>query len=116
MKHTGWILDLYHRGGHMVVWLKKEDGSCVRLVDPWKPRIHVCGDAQDLLRLASEHFVPQSCWTEKFERPGDRGVSRTLEIEVDDDKEAEKLAGRIEKQGNFSKLRIYDVDIPPWQR
>ncbi len=99
----------------MVVWLKKEDGDCVRLVDPWKPRIHVCGDAQDLLRLSSEHFVPQSCFTEKFERPGDRGVSRCLEIEVDDDREAEKLAGRIQQHGGFSKLRIYDVDVPAVQ-
>ncbi len=65
----------------MVIWLKKDDGSCVRLVDPWKPRIHVCGDAQDLLRLSSEHFVPQACFTEKFERPGDRGVSRCLALE-----------------------------------
>jgi len=65
----------------MVVWLKKEDGSCVRLVDPWKPRIHVCGDTQDLLRLSSERFVPQSCFTEKFERPGDCGVTRTLVLE-----------------------------------
>ena len=99
----------------MVVWLKKEDGSCVRLVDPWKPRIHVCGDAQDLLRLSSEHFVPQACFTEKFERPGDRGVSRILEIEVEDDREAEKLAGRIQQHGRFSKLRIYDVDVPAVQ-
>ena len=87
----------------MIVWQKK-DGSCVRLIDPWKPRIHVCGDAQDLLRIASEHFVPQSFWTEKFERPGDRGMSRCLGIEVDDDREAEKLAGRIAQHGGFSKL------------
>ena len=99
----------------MIVWLKKEDGSCVRLVDPWKPRIHVCGDAQDLLRLACEHFIPESCFTEKFERPGDCGVSRCLEIEVDDDREAEKLAGRILQHGLFSKLRIYDVDVPAVQ-
>src|SRR2546426_3133263 len=114
MKHSGWILDLYHRKGQMVVWLKKKDGSCLRLVDPWKPRIHVCGDAQDLLRLASEHFVPQACLTEKIERPGDHGMSRCLEIEVND-REAEKLAGRIQQNGRFSKLRIYDVDIPAVQ-
>src|SRR6266571_9147036 len=52
LKHAGWILDLYHKAGQMVIWLKKTDGSCVRLTDPWKPKIHVGGSYRDLLDLA----------------------------------------------------------------
>src|SRR5713101_1704446 len=99
----------------MIVWLKKEDGSCARLVDRWKPRVHVCGETRDLLDLACEPYVPDSRLVEKFEKPGDRKKCRTLEIEVEDDQEAGKLARRIQRLGGYSKLRVYDVDVPAVQ-
>ncbi len=115
MKYSGWILDLYHRDGQMIVWLKKQDGSCVRLVDDWKSRLHVCGQTRDLLDLACKPYVPNARFVEKFEKAGDRERTRSLEIEVRNDKEAGSLARRIQWLGNYSKFRLYDVDIPAAQ-
>ncbi len=112
MKHLGWILDLYHKPGHMAVWLKKTDGSCVRLVDRWKPRLHVGGNYRELVDLACKSYIEQCRFVDKFERAGDLEKSRILEVNVESDGEATKLANRIQREDNYSRFRLYDVDIP----
>jgi len=96
----------------MVVWLKKPDGTCVRLTDRWKPRIHVGGDLHDLADLACKSYVKKCRFVDKYERAGDLDKSRVLEIEVENDREATNLANRIQRECNSSRFRIYDVDIP----
>ncbi len=115
MKHLGWILDLYPRNGKMIVWLKKPDGSCTRLVDEWTPRIHVSGELRDLLDLACKPYLSNSRLVERFEKPGDQKRTKVLEVRVTGENEAAILAGRIQREGNHSKFRLYDVDIPPAQ-
>src|SRR5438445_4053954 len=110
--HLGWILDLYHKPGQMVVWLKKTDGKCVKLTDKWKPRIHVGGDYRELIDLACKSYIENSIFVDKFERPGDIEKSRVLEVVVENDEEAAKLAQRIQRESNYSNFRLYDVDIP----
>ncbi len=112
MKHLGWILDLYHKPGQMVVWLKKPDGKCVRLTDSWKPRIHVGGDYRELIDLACKSYVENSIFVDKFERAGDIEKSRVLEVVVENDEQAAKLAQRIQRESSYSHFRIYDVDVP----
>ncbi len=99
----------------MIVWLKKLDGSCVRLVDEWKPRIHVCGEFRDLLDLVCTPYIANSRLVEKYEKPGDDRKSKVLEVPVSSDREAVVLAKRIQKEGKYSKFRLYDVDIPSVQ-
>src|SRR5207245_4735764 len=96
----------------MVVWLKKPDGKCVRLTDRWKPRIHVGGGYRDLIDLACKSYIENSIFVDKFERAGDIEKSRVLEVVVENDEEAAKLAGRIQRESNYSNFRLYDVDIP----
>ena len=112
MKHLGWILDLYHKPGQIVVWLKKPDGKCVRLTDRWKPRIHVGGNYRELIDLACKSYIENSIFVDKFERAGDIGKSRVLEVVVENDEEATKLARRIQRESSYSNFRLYDVDIP----
>jgi DNA polymerase elongation subunit (family B) len=112
VKHLGWILDLYHKPGQMVVWLKKPDGKCVRLTDRWKPRIHVGGDYRELIDLACKSYIENSIFVDKFEMAGDIEKSRVLEVVVENDEEASKLARRIQRESNCSSFRLYDVDIP----
>ena len=112
MKHLGWILDLYHKPGQMVIWLKKPDGDSVRLVDYWRPKIHVCGDYKDLVELACKSHTNGSRFINKFERAGDLEKSRVLEIDVESDNEAAELARQIQRDGKYSKYRLYDVDTP----
>jgi len=96
----------------MVVWLKKPDGKCVRLTDRWKPRIHVGGDYRELIDLACKSYVENSIFVDKFERAGDIEKSRVLEVVVENDEEATRLAGRIQRESSYSNFRLYDVDIP----
>ena len=112
MKHTGWILDLYPKAGQMIIWIKRTDGSHVRLIDPWKPRIHIGGNYRDLLELACQPEMISSKFVEKYEKAGDREKSRVLEVEVDGDREASDLAKKIQKTSRYSKFRFYDIDIP----
>jgi len=112
LKHEGWILDLYHKAGQMVIWLKKTDGSCVRLTDPWKPKIHVGGSYRDLLDLACRPGLENAIFVERYEKAGDRERSRVLEVEVDGDREAVGLARKLEQFGRYSKFRFYDIDVP----
>src|SRR6266568_4558172 len=96
----------------MVVWLKKPDGKCVRLTDRWKPRIHVGGDYRKLIDLACKSYVENSIFVDKFERAGDIEKSRVLEVVVENDEEATRLARRIQRESSYSNFRLYDVDIP----
>jgi DNA polymerase elongation subunit (family B) len=112
LKHAGWILDLYHRSGQMVLWLKKTDGSCVRLTDPWKPKIRIGGSYRDLLDLACRPGLENAVFVEMYEKAGDRERSSVLEVEVDGDREAVGLARKLEQFGRYSKFRFYDIDVP----
>ena len=100
----------------MIVWLKKTDGACVRLSDEWGPRIHVGGDIDNLEEIAWK--LPAYTWkfVERFEKAGDQSKSTVLEIEVESEKEALSLGRRIQRYGDYSKFRLYDVDIPSAQR
>ncbi|HVH15624.1 MAG TPA: DNA polymerase domain-containing protein [Candidatus Angelobacter sp.] len=112
MKHLGWILDLYHKPGQMVVWLKNPDGKCVRLTDRWKPRIHVGGNYRELIDLACTSYIENSIFVDKFERAGDIEKSRVLEVVVENDEEAARLARRIQRESSYCNFRLYDVDVP----
>src|SRR6266567_2119085 len=86
----------------MIIWLKKSDGSCVRLTDPWKPKIHVGGSFRDLLDLACRPGLENAIFVERYEKAGDRERSRVLEVEVDGDREAVGLARKLEQFGRYS--------------
>jgi len=96
----------------MIIWLKKTDGSCIRLTDPWKPKIHVGGSYRDLLDLACRPGLENAIFVERYEKAGDRERSRVLEVEVDGDREAVGLARKLEQFGRYSKFRFYDIDVP----
>ena len=116
MRHVGWILDLYPKNGRMTIWLKPRNGKCVKLVDDWKPTVHVASDLTDLIDLAAQPFMPPSTFTEKFVRAGDSEKRKVLGIEVKSEVQAVSLARRIQRYGNHSKFRLYDVDVPFTQR
>jgi len=97
----------------MVVWLKQLEGSCVPLVDMWKPRFHIGGALDDLLNL--QPFIPGCRFINKFEKAGDKERSNVLEVEVESQSEAQTLARQIFRRGGYAKYRLYDVDIPSTQ-
>jgi len=117
VKTAGWLFDLYPEQGHMVIWLKKRDGECVRITDKWTPKIHVAGEFSDLLDLAAQSEIrDRYSFVEKFERPNDPSPSKILEIEVSSDREATMLAQKIQRLAAYgSRYRLYDVDVPSSQ-
>jgi DNA polymerase, archaea type len=96
----------------MVIWLKKPDGTCVRLTDEWVPKIHVAGDYRSLVDLACKPYIQNPSFVKKLERPSDLEKSQVLEIDVEGEGDAERLSTRIEREGHYSDFRLYDVDVP----
>ena len=68
--------------------------------------------SNDLLNLACQPFIASSSLTEKFTRPGDSTRSTVLKIDVKNEAHAISLAKRIQRYGNYSRFRLYNVDIP----
>jgi DNA polymerase elongation subunit (family B) len=96
----------------MIVWLKSPDGTCIRIADKWQPTISVSGNLRDLLDLACQPFIAACSFTQKFAKPGDSTRSRVLNIEVKNEAHAISLAKNIQRYGNYSKFRLYNVDVP----
>ncbi len=96
----------------MIVWLKCLDGTCSRIADPWKPTIYVSGNVEDLLDLSCQPFVSACSFTQKFVQPGDLKRSTVLEVEVRSEAHAKTLAKKIQLYGNYSKFRLFNVDVP----
>jgi DNA polymerase I len=96
----------------MIVWLKCPGGTCSRLADQWKPTIYVSGDLGDLLDLSCQPFISTCSFTQKFVLPGNPKRSAVLEVDVRSEVHAKSLARRIQQYGNYSKFRLYNVDVP----
>jgi DNA polymerase family B len=52
MRSYGWLFDVYPARTTMVVWLYQNDGTLLRLEDPFRPRLYARGRLADLRRLA----------------------------------------------------------------
>lgn len=52
MRSSGWLFDVYPLRDVMVVWLSPDDGTLLRLEDPFRPRLYARGPRDDLRRLA----------------------------------------------------------------
>jgi DNA polymerase-2 len=115
----GWILDLYPGGpGEVVVWLKREDGQAVRLVDHWSPSVFIAADSRADLGIPLQVLAQDIAWTrvvQKRERVTDPCDSEVVEVRLRDAKKAQRVAGRIERMSPFGAFRLYNVDVPPAQ-
>ena len=115
----GWILDLYPgRPGEIVVWLKREDGESVRLVDSWSPSIYIAAergtDLETPLKILRDEFALTRV-VQRYERVTDQHESDVVEATVKDAKRIQRVAGRLERLGPFGAFRIYNADVPPNQ-
>jgi hypothetical protein len=52
MRSYGWLFDVYPARTAMIVWLYRDDGTLLRLEDPFRPRLYARGRQADLRRLA----------------------------------------------------------------
>jgi len=115
----GWILDLYPgKPGELVVWLKREDGEAVRLVDSWSPSIYIATDRNSDLEIPLKVVGEELAWSrtvQRRERVTDQWLSEVVEVKIKDAKRVQHVAGRIERLGPFGSFRLYNADVPPNQ-
>jgi DNA polymerase I len=117
----GWILDAYPgRPGEMVVWVKRRDGGCVRMVDSWRSSIYVAaGDASDLDRLIQRPeigpYIHDGWFEYMVEKITDRKPSKVLRLVVKSARKTEHLAEVVEALATWGVYRIYNADLIPAQ-
>jgi DNA polymerase-2 len=102
----------------MVVWVKREDGGAVRLVDRWSPSIFIGADNGSDFDVPLQTLRNDFVWTrtvQKRERVTDPGTSPVVEARLKDARRAQQVAGRIERLGPFGTFRLYNADVPPGQ-
>ena len=102
----------------MVVWLKRENGDVVRLVDHWSPSIFIGTDVKSDFDVLLETLRDDFQWARvvrRRERVSDADESEVVEAKLKDAKKAQQVAGRIERLGPFGTFRLYNTDVPPAQ-
>jgi len=102
----------------MVIWIKREDGEAVRLVDHWSPSIFIGTDNKSDFDVPFQALRNDFVWTrtvQKRERVTDASTSSVVEARLKDARKAQQVAGRIERLGPFGTFRLYNTDVPPGQ-
>lgn len=116
----GWIFDAYPSAGKVVIWLKQEDGKCIRLEDVWTHSIFLAVDDKadfniplrcpDCTKYVKSHKLVQ-----KYEHIADSEKSWMLKLTLKDSSHALRLAKEVESHGSFGRFRLYNVDLLPAQ-
>jgi len=120
-KVRGWILDLYPgKAGEMVVWIKTEDGRCLRLLDRWSPFFYVSAPSERDLTglmwyLPRNNFGVKYEFASKFVSLHDSERSKVLKVTVAGADDLRFLARMIWRLGDYGKYWLWNVDIPSSQ-
>ncbi|MDA4134053.1 MAG: hypothetical protein OK441_00605 [Thaumarchaeota archaeon] len=120
MEVEGWLLDVYPgRAGEMVAWLKKDDGSAVRLTDSWRNAIYVSSSPEGLEQLAewAEHqYVVFSCeYVNRRVNVFEYAKRPVLKLTLRDADHSERLAKELEMLDVKAPLHIFNADLMPAQ-
>jgi DNA polymerase elongation subunit (family B) len=121
-KASGWLLDCYLKNDskNVVLWIKKEDGECLRLKDPFSPALFIEPNGNEsalnihsLLELATG--VKSLQWVERntLSQRGRKKVRQLLECQFETPNFF-KLASNI-LQRHPSVKDLYNVDLLPIQ-
>jgi len=120
MEVQGWLLDVYPgEDGEMVAWIKKDDGSAVRLSDRWRNAVYVSSSPEGLEQLAewAEHqYQVFSCeYVNRRVEVFEYAKRPVLKLTLRNADRAEKLANELEALNVKSPLRIFNADLLPAQ-
>ena len=114
----GWLFDAYPKGPRMVVWIKRQDSSVVRLEDDWRHSIYACGPSPWLQRIKADKsldgLLRSRSIERRFESITDTEKSNVLRLELEHSTRALAGAESIERtcSGN---VQLYNVDLLPTQ-
>jgi DNA polymerase elongation subunit (family B) len=111
-------LDLYpEKAGEMSVWIKNEKGTCLKVVDRWRPYFYVSAPSvEDLEKLTwylpKNEVAAEYDFVEKFVGLQDTKRSKVLRITLPDAASLRFLTGIIWRLGDYEKYRLWNVDTP----
>ncbi|MGA2198810.1 MAG: DNA polymerase domain-containing protein, partial [Nitrososphaerales archaeon] len=120
MEIEGWLLDVYPGSdGEMVAWIKKDDGTAVRLSDGWRNAIFVSSSAEGLEQLvewAEHQYSVFSCeYVNRRVNVFEYAKRPVLKLTLRNADRAEKLAKELEMLDVKSPLHIFNADLMPAQ-
>ena len=113
MHSQGWLFDVYAAQTTMVVWLYQEDGTLLRLEDPFRPRLYARGRADDLQALARATLRTRVCSRCTLTRQREfwsGEIVTVLALEVADYRMFPRLLRRLPEFE--SRLTFYNCDLP----
>jgi DNA polymerase II len=113
MESHGWLFDVYPAARTMVVWLYQDNGTLLRLEDPFRPRLYARGRRHDLRALARETLHAGLCHhafmtTRQEFWSGD--IVPVLALEVADYKRLPHLVRQLPHWEE--RLTFYNCDLP----
>jgi DNA polymerase-2 len=112
MQSRGWLFDVYPMRSVMVVWLYRDDGTLLRLEDPWRPQLYARGPQTDLRRLlrALRRAGIRGAWRWTREREFWSGADvEVLAIDIADYGMLPRLLSRL---SHFEpRLTFYNCDL-----
>jgi DNA polymerase-2 len=113
MRSQGWLFDVYPMRTTMVVWLYQEDGTLLRLEDPFRPCLYARGRSEDLRALARAALRAQVCsrcaLTRQVEFWSGASVA-VLALEVTDYTMFPRLLRRLPEFE--ARVTFYNCDLP----
>ncbi len=113
MHSRGWLFDVYPGRAAIVVWLYQEDGTLLRLEDPFRPLLYARGRPEDLRALARATLRAQVCsrceLTRRQEFWSGEAVT-VLALEVADYEMFPRLLRRLPEFE--ARLAFYNCDLP----
>jgi DNA polymerase II len=113
MHSQGWLFDVYPAQTTMVVWLYQEDGTLLRLEDPFRPRLYARGRSDDLQALARATLrthVCSHCTLTRQREFWSRELVTVLTLEVADYRMFPRLLRRLPEFE--SRVTFYNCDLP----
>jgi DNA polymerase-2 len=113
MHSQGWLFDVYPAQTTMVVWLYQEDGTLLRLEDPFRPRLYARGRPDDLQALARATLRSRVCSRCELTRQREFWSGEfvtVLALEVSDYQMFPRLLQRLPEFE--SRLTFYNCDLP----
>ena len=113
---NGWILDVYPDAhGEVAVWIIRENGERVRLIDHFEPKVYVSGKAEDIERLASRFYsnklIKSWNFAFKFVHPTDTERTKVLEVVLKDCRKTATFTRNILRLGDYLRYEIHNCDL-----
>ncbi len=101
----------------MAVWIKTEEGRCLKVTEEWSPSFYVSAPSEeDLIKLTwylPRNDIPFECeFDEKFVRLQDSELSKVLKVTVPDYAGLRFVSRTIWQLGDYGKYRLWNLDIP----